>query len=156
MKRFLIAAICVGLCALALLSVAHVPAQQSDQAATDTVAKLKALQKERVAMLSQAVKLLKLQYEGAAAVAVDFQQITAAEMDLVNAQIEYSEAPEERIAHLKEGVDVAKAAVQFEENRLRVGYRASPVDLCRLTARYLDIQIKLLKEQQKLASRKGK
>jgi hypothetical protein len=152
-KRIAVAAVCAGLCGLALLIARYAPAQQQDQAAKDHAAKIKALQKERIDVLSQAVKILEVQYRTGV---VDFQQYAAAVMDLIGAQLEYSDVPEERIARLEENCKAAKAAMEFVEARVRSGYRASEIDLCRLKALYLDVQIKLLKERQKLVASKGK
>jgi hypothetical protein len=151
MKRLVIATIFIALCALALPGVRHAPGQQHDQTATGYAAKLKALQKERIDILSRNVKILEVQYKVGA---VDFKQFAAAEMELLDAQLDCSETPTERIAYLEKGNELAKAAVEFTEGRFKNGYNQTELDVNRSKAVYLDLQIKLLKERQKLASGK--
>jgi hypothetical protein len=160
MKRLAIAAICVALCALALPGVRHAPAQQHDQAVTSYAAKLKVLQaklkvlqKERIAILSRDVKILELQFKLGAA---DFNQFATAEVELVDAQLDCSDTPQERIAYLEKGTEVAKDAVEFVEVRYKSGYRQTELDVNQSKVIYLNLQIKLLKERQKLASSKGR
>ena len=98
MKRFLVVATCLALGALVMLSVGHAPAQQGDQAVKDNRAKIKALQEERVALLSQVAKIGEVQYKLGT---IDVGQFAAAELDLVNSQIEYSETAEERVGYLE-------------------------------------------------------
>ena len=83
-------------------------------------------------------------------------QFAAANMELVDAQLDCSDTPEERIAYLEKGNGAAKAVVVIVEMRFKGAYKQTEVDVNRSKAVYLDMQIKLLKERQKLASGKGR
>ena len=151
MKRLAIATICARY-ATGFASVRHAPAQQHDKTATSYAAKIKALQEERIAILSRAVKIVTAQYMAGTA---DFKELAAAEMELVNAQLDCSDTPEERIAYLEAGSKMAKSAVEIAEVRFK-GRTISDLDVNWFKAVYLDMQIKLLKERQKLASSKAR
>ena len=155
MKRLTICAMFAGLCAVAVFfGDRHAPAQQrQDQAVRDDAAQLQALQKERIKMLSATAKRVETQFKLGAA---DYQQFVAAETELVNAEVEYSESPEERVGYLEKGSQLAKAIADIAEKRFKSGYIQTEVPVFRLKAVYLDLQIRLLKERQKLAAAKAR
>ena len=151
MQRLAIATICVALCALALPGVRHAPAQQHDQTATSYAAKLKALQKERIAILSRNIEILLVQYKAGTA---DFR-------NLLRQRRNCSMPNWIARTHRKSESPILKRATRWQKPRWRLwkrgsnAYKETELDVNRFKAVYLDMQIKLLKERQKLASGKG-
>jgi hypothetical protein len=111
--------------------------------ATSDMSEIKKLQKERIDVLSQTVEVLSHMYLAGVR---DFRPLIAAQIDLLNARLDASDKPEDRVALLKEQLTLAEKTMQYAEERYKQG-AASQVDSLQARALCLDIRIRLLREQ---------
>jgi len=108
-------------------------------------AELKALQDERIKLLTQTVEVLTGQYNVGAA---DIAQVATAESELCNALLDSTDEPEKRIALLTKQLDRANGFVKVTQIRYQSG-TVSNADVYRAKSQCLDVKIKLLRERSK-------
>ncbi|MGA2256137.1 MAG: TolC family protein [Thermoguttaceae bacterium] len=108
-------------------------------------AQLKAIQDERIKLLTQVVEILTSQYKVAT---VDYPQVASAESDLCNALLDSTDEPEKRVALLTKQLDKANEVVKLMQGRFDAG-TVSEVDVDRAKVLCLDIKTKLLRERSK-------
>jgi hypothetical protein len=146
MKRFLILIISIG---LFLFLTAPINSAQQTGAIQSDMDQIKQLQKERVKVLTDIVQItMKLFEKG---INTDFSQVISVRLELINAQLDMTDNPNDRIALLEDQLQQIKTMLDMTEQRVRVA-TASEVDLLRAKSLYLKTQIALLKERQKLKS----
>jgi outer membrane protein TolC len=112
-------------------------------ATTSDTSEIKRLQQERIDVLRQAVEVLSQMYLAGVR---DFRPLVSAQIDLMNARLDASDQPEERVALLKEQLTLAEKTMQYAEERYKLG-AGSQVDCLQSRALCLDIRIRLLREQ---------
>ena len=106
-------------------------------------AEIKALQQERIAVLAKAAKYILQQYKEGRIV---FGTVVLAQADLVKAQLEATDKPEERISLLEEQLQLAETALECAKRGFEAG-ATTKADVLQAKANALDIKIKLLREQ---------
>jgi hypothetical protein len=145
MRRYPIA---VTVCCLSLfVGGAVLGATEQQQGATDTeAAQISALQKERIATLQQLVTICVAQYQSGM---LPFDSVAAAQEELLAAQLESTDKPEERVALLKEHLNIVESLCNSADKMFKGG-RVSRPDVLRAKSRYLDVKIKLLRESSRL------
>jgi outer membrane protein TolC len=146
MTRWTVAAIAAGV----LIAASITPgAEPKGESPADVKAQIKALQKERVEALTRLVEVYTVQYKMGTGT---FEALVGAQDDLVNAQLDSTEKPEERVAlltgHLKTATDAAKIA----QGMVEAG-AASQAIIYRARSHLLDIKIKLLRERSRLPAK---
>jgi outer membrane protein TolC len=129
----------------ALVSVGA--AQQPQEPAGDNAGQIRMLQKERVKVLQQLVAVHIEHYKQGI---VDFPKIADAQDALVNAQLELTDKPEERIALLKTQLEASENILKIAEEKSKMGM-GSQADMLRAKAHCLDIKIRLLQEHSRQA-----
>ena len=142
MKRVTSAVITAGLVSLLLLVTLRVAASQENGASTSTTREIKKLQKERVESLGLLLKLAQDRYNGGLE---SFSSVVDAQSKLVNAQLEFAERPDERIAILEEILHIAKGTMDAVREQAEVGER-NTMPYWAARSACLDLQIQLLKE----------
>ena len=147
MRRCLVVAIAVclfGVCG-AFVFVGAAQEQQQGDSNGDLLVQVKRLQKERIETLEELLSICSMQYRQGN---VGFDVVAAAQDELIDAQLQSSDKPDERIALLKKQLEVASDVLTFSTARYNAA-RATRVDVCRARAHYLDVSIKLLSERSK-------
>ena len=104
------------------------------------------MQKERIDAFEKLVKILAEQYKLGI---VPFADFSKAQEDLVEAKLEATDKPAERIALLGEQLKIAQDVLDFVEKSYKVGFKVTEVDYLRAKAHCLGIEIKLAKERGK-------
>jgi hypothetical protein len=146
MKRFTIAAVAFGCFAVALILAGPSAAHQQDETKSDEPRKLEQVRKERIESLELLVKVLEMQSKAGTA---KFTEYMDSQEDLIQAKLEATGEPEERIALLKEQLKVADDAFTYAEKVVKVGREGSEVLFLRAKAHRLNAEINLLKEIEK-------
>jgi hypothetical protein len=108
-------------------------------------AEIKALLKERQALLKKVLTHMQARYAVGAA---DFSMVAQAELDALKATLDVVEDPKERIAALQQHQKTAKEIVQLAEEKFKVG-ASTEVDVLQAKAILLAARIELLREEQK-------
>jgi len=133
----------LGLLAGSLLVAQPVTAQQNSKPTTGNAAELRKLQANRVVVLKELVDLSFVGYrEGEFALG----QVLEAQHDLIDAQLEMAETPDQRIALLETQLKIAKRSFEVAE-QLRRAREVSVCDPLRAKAALLAVEIKLLQER---------
>ena len=96
-------------------------------------------------MLTEVVEVLTAQFKVAT---VDFIQLSTAQDELCDAQLDATDEPEKRVALLTKQLDRANDVVKFVQGRFDAG-TVTQVDVCRAKSLYLGIKIKLLRERNR-------
>jgi hypothetical protein len=131
---------------LIILPAIHVyAADQKEDSSNDVTAEIKRLQKDRLIDLASIVKDLTEQYRVGA---IDFEPLGHAQTELVNAQLDATDKPEERIALLKEQVKSQMAVLKIAAARAKAGTVRS-VDVPRARAVLSATEIRLSQEELK-------
>jgi outer membrane protein TolC len=146
MKRFAITIVSIG-CFVTLLMLAPLSTAQQAGTSQSNVDQIKQLQKERITVLSQVVKIMTRFYEQGVQNA-DFRQVISAQTELINAQLDATDNLKERIALLEDNSKLIKTLLDLTEQRVGVA-TSSEVDMLSIKSLYLKSQIDLLKERQK-------
>ena len=139
------AAVLASALAVSALSGSPLLAGQPKEPVKDDVATLKELQKERIDTLDRLVKFLSAQYKAGT---VGVPELLTAESELVDAKLDFSDKPEERIALLEAQVETAKKTFELVKQRWKTGL-CTESDVERAKAHSLDVQIKLARERIK-------
>jgi hypothetical protein len=134
-----------GALAVCATPAAAAPVEPPKTPAKDDAAELRQLQQQRINVLSRLVELLTRQYKSGTA---GFGEVAAAQIQLVDAKLDATEKPKERLALLEEQVKMAKALRDVADMRFRNG-ACTAADVCRAKALCLEIKIKLLRERGK-------
>jgi hypothetical protein len=108
------------------------------------------LHKERIEALEKVVDDLKKGYETLTNVNVSMLDVNNAQEELVEAKLESTDQSDERIPLLKEQLKIAQGVHNYFEERREVD--ACVADLSRAKAHCLAIQMKLVKEGEKVTS----
>ena len=106
-------------------------------------AEIKALQQERIAALAEAAEYILQQYKEGRIV---FGTVVLAQADLVQARLDATDNPEERLALLEKQLQLAETALECAKQRFDVG-GTTKADVLQAKAHALDIKIKLLRER---------
>lgn len=126
-----------------ILAANNIQASGSEVASDDMTAEIKTLQKERVETLKSLVELYVQFYQGGK---IDITPVIGAQTELVTAQLESTENPDERIALLTERLNAVTSFLKLAEQRWMAGM-SSQADVYRAKSLLLDTKIKLLREQ---------
>ena len=132
MTRCIVSAIVLALIAT------HVAVAEEDLAA-----QIKSLQKERGKLLTELVEIRTAQYKAGV---VPCEVLVGAEIDLVSAQLDAADKPEERIAVLERGVKEETDFLKIVEARFNAG-TVSDADVRQARSCLLDVRIRLLRER---------
>jgi outer membrane protein TolC len=111
-------------------------------AATSDTAEIQKLQKERIDVLRQVVETLFERYRSGT---TDFRAVLSAHHDLLNARLDATDRPKERVVLLQEQLTLAEKTMQYAEARFQQGF-STQVDPLQAKALCLDIRIRLLRE----------
>jgi outer membrane protein TolC len=133
-------------CTVLIYLAALVPAAAAEpapKAGENDAAQLKALQEERIKVLDLLVQITLGQYRTGTA---DFNQLSSAQNDLCDAQLEATDEPEKRIAIITKQVDLAGDVLKMAQSRREAG-TVTDAEVCRANAQYLGLKIKLLRER---------
>lgn len=149
MTRIIGTCAATGLTILLMLTAQAVAAEPQLDANDNEAVQLKALQEERVAVLTALVSVVVMQYQGGQC---DFNAVSSAHNELVAAQLDSTDDPEKRIALLTQQIEVAGGALNLAEERFSSGM-TTKADVHRAKSLLLGIRIKLLRERSKLKSR---
>ena len=112
-------------------------------APTIDAAPLKALQAERVKVLKQLVEISVAQYRVGT---VDFNQLSSAQNEWCDAQLDSMDEPEKRVALLTKQIDMANDILKIVQARFEAG-TVTELDICRAKSLHMGLKIKLLREQ---------
>ena len=131
-------------------TVDQAPAAELLPKASDNDAALaKAAKDERVKVLTQIVEVMMSQYKVGT---IDFLQLSSAQDELCEAQLDSTDEPEKRVALLTKQLERANNVVKLLQAKLDAGpSNVSGVDVLRAKSLYLKVKIRLLCER----SRKG-
>jgi hypothetical protein len=142
LTRFTTATGLVGF-AILLAVVGRFAAGEPQQKPNDEATELKALQNERIEVLTQLVVSAHGMY---AAGIGRFGEVLAAHNLLIAAQLDSTDDPEKRVALLTQQLKVVSALVEENQERVAAGM-AMPMDVYQAKSLYLDVKIKLLRER---------
>jgi hypothetical protein len=134
---------------LIVLAINASAAEPQPQPSGNDAAALKALQEERIKVLTQLVEVLTGEYRVST---VDFNQLFSAENELCNALLDSTDEPAKRVAVLTKQVEQANDILKTTQARFEAG-TASRADILRAKSLCLGVKIKLLKEQSKTRSK---
>jgi outer membrane protein TolC len=127
-------------------STDQVPAAApQSKASGDDATQLKALQEERIKILTGVLSLVTGQYHSGM---VDISRVTSAENELFNAQLESADGPEKRVALLTKQLEMADDVVKLSKLKLDTGL-ATHWDVDQAKTAYLGVKIKLLRERSR-------
>jgi hypothetical protein len=146
MKRYPVTMIVACLLLFSGICVLVATAQQQGTK-DDEAAQIMALQKERIAALKELVEVCVAQYKMGT---LAFDSVAAAQDELLCAQLDSTDKPEERVAILEKQLKLTKGVLDFIDVRLKAAFKVTTVDLLRAKSHYLEVQIKLLQERSKL------
>jgi hypothetical protein len=121
MKRVAMAAVVVGLFVIALAIVPLITAQQTENAPSEAD-QIKQLQKERVRVLSDLVRMMAANQASGMNVEIK-QQFTLPETELINAQLETAESTAQRVVLLEDQAKNVKAMLDLVERRFAISTR---------------------------------
>jgi hypothetical protein len=124
--------------------------EPESKGASDKAAKIKTLLKERHDLLTKVVAQVTDQYNLGA---VDFESVAQAEQELLKATVELEEVRDKRITLLQEDQKLAEVIVAIAE-RWSKSAQGGKVDALRAKAILLEVQIELLREEEKVEPRK--
>jgi hypothetical protein len=145
MNRFTITVVLTCLLTIPLLVTGARTAESPGEPTKDDAAEIKVLQKERIAALSRAADVLLEHYRAGVA---DLRALAFAEKELVDAKLDSTDMPAERITLLNEELTRSEHFLAVAEARVRAG-AASEVEGLQAKALVLDVKIKLLRERGK-------
>jgi len=120
-------------------------AQPAAKASGDDAGQIKAVQEERIKVLAQLVDVLSSQYRMGLAGAAE---MFSAERELCNAMLESTDDPEKRVALLTKQAEKAGELLKIMQGLVKSG-TATQADILRAKSLYLDIRLKLLREQSR-------
>ena len=129
---------CISSAIMLALIAAHVAVAEEDLAT-----QLKALQKERGKVLTELVEIRTAQVRAGT---IPNEYLVGAETDLVNAQLDVADKPEERIAVLERGVKGNSEFLKIVEARFNAG-TVGTAEICQARSYLLDSKIRLLRER---------
>ena len=141
MTRFITTIAMAGL--LILLATTVYAAEPRHESNAGDAAELKALQAERVEVLTRLVDVLTSQYKVGTA---DVAQVFSAENDLCNALLDSTDEPAKRIALLTKQLDRTNEFLKITQGRVDAG-TAGPADVYRAQSTCLAVKIKLVRER---------
>ena len=128
--------------ALAVAMLWHLNANSQETPRVETAdAQVRALQQERVMVLSRAVSLAQSKYRSGA---LELRSVCATQSDLLDAQFDMAMTREERIVILRSQLKIAKAVMAVSEKRFQNG-KTSELEVCLAKSAALGIEIQLLK-----------
>jgi hypothetical protein len=155
MKRNLAVAAAVGLFLAALLLARSGWSEPQGEKKAEAKAKLDQLRKERIETLEKVVEHAKIQYELGAGANRDLATFNAAQEELVEAKLDATDKPEERITLLKEQLKIAQEVSDYNIKSHDAGFRISDLEVGQAKAHALKIEIQLAKEELKLEDSKA-
>ena len=107
---------------------------------------LKVLQAERIQVLKRLVQISIAMYQVGT---VDFNQLSSAQQELCDAQLNSTDEPEKRVALLTKQVEMANDVLKIVRARFNAG-TVTEMDVCRAESLQLGLKIKLLQERKML------
>jgi outer membrane protein TolC len=110
-------------------------------------AQIIALQKERVAALQELVKICIAQYQSGV---MPLESVSTAQNELIDALLDSTAKPEERVTLLTEQLKIADMVVQAFDKRYKAGFGTMKTEFLRAKSHYLNVKIKLLRERGRL------
>jgi hypothetical protein len=151
MKRCTILAVLLGFFAVALPIARPARGEQPKEQQAGEAAVLAQMQKERIETLEKLVGMVMKKYQIGLA---QFSDVAKVQEELIEAKLESTTAPDERIALLTEQMKAAQEVFDIVEKQYKVGFRVSDVDLHQTKAHLQTIEIKLFKEKKNADSAK--
>jgi hypothetical protein len=146
MNCYFVRTAAVSLLGLSVIAALVVAAQQQEKPVDNKAEQIKALQKERIDALQTLVSIYRDRLlKGGLGGESSFERYISASEELLNAQLEAAEKPKDRVALLKKHLQLAEDVLRRSEVRA-AGGDSVPGDQYRSKARYLEIKIKLLRE----------
>ena len=130
---------------LIFLAVTAFAAEPQPKTSDNDATALKALQEERIKVLTQLVEVLTGEYRVST---VGFNQLFSAENELCNALLDSTDEPAKRVALLTKQVEQANDILKTMQARFEAG-TVSRADILRAKSLCLGVRIKLLKERGK-------
>jgi outer membrane protein TolC len=138
-------------CALLVLVVATRGTQAGDKkGVSKKTAEIKKLLKERRDTLAKVVKGLTDHYAQGFG---DFSKVAQAQLDLLKANLDLADNLNERIVLLRKQKELAESILKLTEKKARSGSTTS-LDVLQANASLLEVQIALLREEQKVKPEK--
>jgi len=124
-------------------------AEPQGKAKDDDAAQLKALQEERVEVLTELVKYTTAQYQEGV---VTIDAVLSAQNELVAAKLDATDETDKRIALLTQQLEMVTRLLKIIEARHEMG-RTTITDVYRARSLVLDVKIKLARERGKAKTR---
>ena len=129
-----------------LAAAAHSAGAEIHRKANDPdLDQIKALQEERIEVLTQLVKLTTTWYQMGQ---VTFNEVVSAQRELIAAKLDATDEPEKRVALLTQHLGLLAELLKLTEARQAAG-RAAQADVFQAKSLYLDAKIKLLRERRR-------
>ncbi len=149
MSRFIAGTAVTGLIVVLTLVIPSTGAEPQGKVKDDDAAQLKALQEERVEVLTQLVKYTTAQYHTGA---VTIDAVISAQNELVAAKLDSTDETDKRIALLTQQLEMVTQLLRITESRHEAG-RITITDVYRAKSLLLDVKIKLARERSKQKTR---
>ena len=143
MTRRIAVTVLSGLLILLAFVVRSTTAERQPEPKDDDAAQLKALQDERVEVLTKLVTVTTAHYEQGTC---GIEDNISAQNQLVAAQLDSTDEPEKRVALLTQQVELANTLLKMAEQRQEAGI-TTVVDVYRAKSCLLDVKIRLLRER---------
>jgi outer membrane protein TolC len=144
MKRYTIPAVVLGFIVISMLAARPALTGQPDENKSDEQRSLAQLRKERIEIYEKIVPIILEQYRSGIAAFSDYAN---AQEDLINAKLEATEKPSERITLLEDELKLAKKSADMIEQAHQAGAQVTEADALRAKAHCLTIEIRLAKER---------
>jgi outer membrane protein TolC len=149
MRRFVAGTAVTGLIVVLALVLPSICAEPQGKPKDDDAAQLKALQDERVEVLTELVKCTVAQYQVGG---VTIDAVISAQNELVAAKLDATDETEKRIALLTQQLEMVTQLLKITEARHEMG-RTTMTDVYRAKSLLLDVKIKLARERSKHKTR---
>ena len=133
-------------CVLVLSSLLAAAAQQP-KTTRDSAAEIKSLQEKRIEVLQKLVKVCDSQQRVGA---LPFESVAAAQYELIDAQLDATNKPKERVVLLEQELKVAEHVQRYLEGKYKAGFKSFEADLLRAESQCLSVKIELLRERSRL------
>jgi hypothetical protein len=149
MKRFSLIAVLFGFAVVSFSLARPGLSDQQGEKKSDARTKLEQLQQERIESLEKLVDLVKQQFEAGAGAYKNLENIIVVQEELIEAKLDATDKPDERIAFLKEQLKFSQEIFAYIKKMHDVGFNATDAEYFRAQAHCLSIEIKIVKEEAK-------
>jgi hypothetical protein len=129
---------------------------QRSTGVADPATQIAYIQKERIEVLQNLVDVCVAQFNVRA---IPLESVVAAQNEFIDAKLELTDKPEERVALLTSqliiALKIAETVSIYGNGRYATALPINEADILRAKSHYLAIKIKLLQEQGKLKANRG-